>query len=82
MAWPKLYNVVKYRNELSSAGKIYLNNKLVSSAVIQSENANESTQIYNKKKYIFWTPSPHQLKFVTFFPLNLSLIILLYNVAG
>ena len=48
MAWPKLYNVVKYRNELSSAGKIYLNNKLVSSAVIQSENANESTQIYNK----------------------------------
>ena len=51
MAWPKLYNVVKYRNELSSAGKIYLNNKLVSSAVIQSENANESTQIYNKKIY-------------------------------
>ena len=79
MAWPKLYNVVKYRNELSSAGKIYLNNKLVSSAVIWSENANESTQIYNEK-YIFWTPSPHQLKFVTFFPLNLSLIILLYNV--
>ena len=51
MAWPKLYNVVKYRNELSSAGKIYLNNKLVSSAVIQSENANESTQIYNEKIY-------------------------------
>ena len=48
------YDAIKQRsdwNELLSAGKIYQNNKLVSSAVIRSENANESTQIYNAKIY-------------------------------
>ena len=46
---PKLYNVVKYWNELFSAEKNYVHNKLVSSAVIRSENANKSTLIYNEK---------------------------------
>ena len=36
---PKLNNVVKYWNEILSAEKNYIHNKLVSSAVIRSQNA-------------------------------------------
>ena len=64
--YPKLYNVVKYWNELLSAEKNYIHNKLVSSAVIRSQNA----KIKNKIKIHFAfseRPDPHQLKFVQFF---------------
>ena len=62
----KLYNVVKYWNKLLSAEKNYVNNKLVSSAVIQSQNA----KIKNKINIHFAfseRPDPHQLKFVQYF---------------
>ena len=77
--FPKLYNVVKYRKELSSAGKIYQNNKLVSSAVIWSENANESTQIYNEKYIIiqvcyFFSTQP----FTNYFTLQRYIALLIY----
>ena len=64
--YTKLYNVVKYWNELLSAEKNYLHNKLVRSAVIQSQNA----KIKNKMNIYFAfseCPDPHQLKFVQFF---------------
>ena len=63
---PKLYNVVKYWNELLSAEKNYIHNKLVSSAVIRSQNA----KIKNKINIHFAfseRPDPHQLKFFQFF---------------
>ena len=65
-AIPKLYNVVKYWNELFSAEKNYIHNKLVSSAVIRSQN----TKIKNKINIHFAfseRPDPHQLKFVQVF---------------
>ena len=66
MFYPKLYNVVKYWNELLSAEKSYVHNKLVSSAVTQSQNA----KIKNKINIHFAfseCPDPQQLKFVQFF---------------
>ena len=47
--YPKLYNVVKYWNELLSAEKNYIHNKLVSSAVIRSQNA----KVKKQNKYLF-----------------------------
>ena len=77
--YPKLYNVVKYWNELLSAEKKYIHNKLVSSAVIRSQNAIIKNKI-NIHVAFSECPDPHQLKFVQFFQPNLSVIILLYNV--
>ena len=62
----KLCNVVKYWNELLWTEKNYAHNKLVSSAVIRSQNA----KIKNKINIHFAfseRPDPHQLKFVQFF---------------
>ena len=63
---PKLCNIVKYWNELLWTEKNYAHNKLVSSAVIRSQNA----KIKNKINIHFAfseRPDPHQLKFVQFF---------------
>ena len=68
--YTKLYNVVKYWNELLSAEKNYLHNKLVRSAVIRSQNAKIKKQNKNTSNICFAfseRPDPHQLKFVQFF---------------